>query len=167
MVPPQHAHGASRIGLYATERWTALDQAPTGFRLERRGHGARYSQHQLIALRPDDAAPYLLCQVCWLMETEDGALNMGLQTLPGVPHALAIRPGGANTGGSKAYARAFILPANSAIGEVSSLVLPGGWHQSDRTLEIFSDGHATVRLVDLLERGVDFDRVSFELLNAG
>jgi hypothetical protein len=35
------------------------------------------------------------------------------------------------------------------------------------TVEIFSDGHATVRLVELLERGVDFDRVSFELLNAG
>jgi hypothetical protein len=167
MVPSQQAYGAANIGLYATERCRALDQAPTGFRLERRGHGARYSQHQLVGLRPDDVASYLLCEVCWLMETEDGALNMGLQTLPGVPHALAIRLGDANAGGSKAYARAFILPANPTIGEVSSLVLPGGWYQPDRTVEIFSDGHATVRLVELLERGVDFDRVSFELLNAG
>jgi hypothetical protein len=162
VVPSQQAHGASSIGLY-TERWNVLDQAPTGFRLERRGHGSRYSQHQLIAVRPSDAQNYLLCEICWLMETEDGALNMGLRALPGVPHALAVRPGGAKKHSSEAYVRAFILPANPAIGAVNSLVLPGGWFQPDRMIEIFSEGLATVRLLELLERGLDYDRVSFEL----
>lgn len=164
--PSQQAHGASNIGLY-TERWNALDQAPTGFRLERRGHGARFSQHQLIAVRPAGAQNYLLCEVCWLMETDDGALQMGLQAMPGVPHALAIRAGGQKTSSSEAYTRAFIMPSNPAIGTVSSLVLPSGWYQADRVIEIYSEGHATVRLLDLLERGVDFDRATFQLLNAG
>ena len=163
VVPSQKVHGASSVGLY-TERWNVLDQAATGFRLERRGHGARYSQHQLIAVRPADAQNYLLCEICWMMETEDGALNMGLQALPGVPHALAIRPGGPKKQSSEAYVRAFILPANPAIGSVNSLVLPGGWFQSDRQIEIFSDGLARVRLLELLDRGLDYDRVTFELV---
>jgi cyclic-di-GMP-binding protein len=164
--PPQKELGGTNIGLY-TESWSVLDQAPTGFRLERRGHGARFSQHQLTAVRPKDAPNYLLCEVCWLMETDDGAVHMGLQALPGVPHALAIRAGGPKSSVHEAYTRAFIMPSNPTIGTVSSLVLPSGWYQSDRVVEIFSEGHATVRLVELLERGVDYDRASFELLNAG
>jgi cyclic-di-GMP-binding protein len=166
VVPPQQASGASSIGLY-TESWSVLDQAPTGFRLERRGHGARFSQHQLTSVRPKDAPNYLLCEVCWLMETDDGALQMGLQALPGVPHALAIRSGGQKTSISEAYTRAFIMPSNPTIGAVSSLVLPTGWYQADRVIEIYSEGMGTVRLIELLERGVDYDRVSFQLLNAG
>jgi hypothetical protein len=50
---------------------------------------------------------------------------------------------------------------------VSSLVLPSGWYQADRALEIYSDGHATVRLLELMERGVDYDRATFQLLNSG
>jgi hypothetical protein len=165
VVPSQQAHGASNIGLY-TERWNALDQAPTGFRLERRGHGARFSQHQLIAVRPSGAQNYLLCEVCWLMETDDGALQMGLQAMPGVPHALAIRMGGQRTAGSEAYTRAFIMPSNPTIDAVATLVLPSGWYQADRVVEIYSEGHATVRMLELLERGVDYDRVTFQLLNA-
>jgi hypothetical protein len=166
VVPSQQAHGASSIGLY-TERWTVLDQAPTGFRLERRGHGARFSQHQLIAVRPANGQNYLLCEICWLMETDDGALQAGLQAFPGIPHAMAIRMGTQKSGSSEAYSRAFIMPSNPAIGTVSSLVLPSGWYQADRVIEIYSEGHATVRLLDLVERGVDYDRATFQLLNSG
>jgi hypothetical protein len=163
--PSQQAHGASSIGLY-TERWTVIDHAPTGFRLERRGHGARFSQHQLIAVRPANGQNFLLCEICWLMETDDGALQAGLQALPGVPHAMAIRMGGQKSAGHD-YTRAFIMPSNSAIGTVSSLVLPSGWYQADRVVEIYSEGHATVRLLDLVDRGFDYDRASFQLLNSG
>jgi hypothetical protein len=164
-LPSQQAH-SSNVGLY-TEGWDVLDQAPTGFRLERKGHGSRVSQHQLIAVRPKDASNYLLCEVCWLMETDNGALQMGLQALPGVPHAVAIRAAGQKTPGNDAYTRAFILPSSAAIGSASSLVLPSGWFQSDRPIEIFSDGQATVTLLELIERGLDYDRVSFQVLNAG
>jgi cyclic-di-GMP-binding protein len=90
-----------------------------------------------------------------------------LQALPGSPHAMAIRMGVQKSGSSEAYSRAFIMPSNPAIGTVSSLVLPSGWYQADRVIEIFSEGHATVRLLDLVERGVDYDRATFQLLNAG
>jgi cyclic-di-GMP-binding protein len=166
VVPSQQAHGASSIGLY-TERWTVLDQAPTGFRLERRGHGARFSQHQLIAVRPANGQNFLLCEICWLMETDDGALQTGLQAFPGIPHAMAIRMGAQKTGSAETYIRAFIMPSNSAIGTVSSLVLPSGWYQADRVIEIYSEGHATVRLLDLVERGLDYDRATYQLLNSG
>ena len=61
-------------------------------------------------MRPKDAPNYLLCEICWLMETDEGNLQMGLQALPGVPHPLAVRAAGQKVQSNEAYIRAFILP---------------------------------------------------------
>ena len=46
-----------------------------------------------------------------------------------------------------------LLPATPA-----TLILPAGWFQSGRFVEVFSDRKQVAKLLNLLEKGGDFDR---------
>jgi len=45
----------------------------------------------------------------------------------------------------------------------ASAVLPPGWFRRDRVLEISASQVSKIKLVESLERGVDYERVTFEL----
>lgn len=60
------------------------------------------------------------------------------------------------------FSRAFLLPAVQVMGEEASLVLPRGWFQAERKLEIFLNGTLrAVRLARLLAFGVNYERAAF------
>lgn len=146
---------------YPLENWEVADQSVSGFRLQRGSAGARVEHGQLFCLKPPDGAHFLLAQVSWLMLEASGGLLAGVQVLPGVPKSLAIRPTGATVSPSEHYVRAFLLPAMPALKEPDSLIVPHGWFQPERVIEVFTDQQVRVRLSELLVRGADFDRVSF------
>lgn len=155
---------SAQIG-YALEQWQVIDQSVAGFQLRHESAesrlGQRIENNQLIGIRPPDGERMLLGQVSWTMFESSGGLLIGVALLPGTPDVLAARQTGVNVTQPGAYSRAFVLPAVAALKEPNSLILPRGWYQKDRVLEVFIDHAVRIKLGALLQQGVDFERVAF------
>ena len=101
----------------------------------------------------------MLGQVRWLMIAQAGELHAGVRLLPGRPSAVEVRSTGINAQ-AESYARALALAEAAALASPASLVLAPGWFRPKRVLELRGSG--AVRLTELLERGLDFERVAYE-----
>lgn len=151
----------ARLG-FTLENWNCLDQSAGGFRLSRSGAGERISQHQLLALRSNDSAPFTLAVVRWLMVDNDaGDLSIGTRVLPGLPTPLAARQVTLNPAEMGFFVPAFQLSAVPEQQEPDSLILPIGWFQPGKRVQIYSSQTETVKLTGLLEKGANFERVTF------
>jgi len=150
---------------FLLENWQILDESVQGLKLVRRAGspGKRYSNGQLIGVRPADAKTFTLGQVRWLMAAENGDLFAGVKSLPGLPAATAVRATGLNVQDEK-WVQALTLTAVPALDAPPSLLLPTGWFKPKRVVEVFVNGAIRVRLVDLLERGSDFERIAYEMV---
>lgn len=151
----------SRLG-FALENWNNLDQSTGGFRLSRSGAGERISQNQLVALRSIESAPFSLAVVRWLMVDNDaGDLCIGTRVLPGLPTPLAARQETLNPADMGLFVPAFQLSAIPEQQEPASLVLPIGWFQPGKRVQIYTSMAETVKLTALLEKGANFERVTY------
>lgn len=147
---------------FPVDEWDVINHSATGFRLGRSSAGLKMAHGQLLAICPHDGERFLLAVGTWLMQERDGGLLAGVFVLPGMPEGAAVRPTGANHGGEQQFVRAFMLPAIPAIKESASIVLPLGMYQASRLLEVRS-GEQTIqiRLQGILQRGADFERISY------
>jgi len=125
--------------------------------------GRRYAHGQLVAVRPSDSKSFLLAQVRWLMNSENGDLIAGLKLMPGLPAAMAARPSGLNASNEK-YVPSLSLTGVEALNAPPSLILPAGWYKPKRLIDVYFDALARVRLDAVLERGSDFERVAYEIV---
>jgi hypothetical protein len=83
-----------------------------------------------------------------------------------MPTGIAVRVAATKAGNSERFVRAFLLPPLTAIHEEGSIVLPPGIYQASRILDAYSgDGAAwQLRMNHVLQRGADYDRVSYQAL---
>lgn len=142
------------------EPWQILNHSASGFMCmlrEPNGHG-RISHNQLLAVRRSGGRHFHVGMVQWLRIDESGELFCGVRLFPGTPQAISVRPSNFNLSGASRYERALLLPEVPAPATPSTLVLPGGWFQSGRFVEIYSDRKQVAKLLNLLEKGSDFDR---------
>jgi cyclic-di-GMP-binding protein len=151
------AHG------FSLERWHVEDESAQGVRMVRRAAdpGRRYSHGQLVAFKPADARGFILGQLRWLMQGENGDLHAGLKLLPGIPMGTAARPTGLNVQVEK-FVQVVSLGAVPAIQSPVTLVLPVGWYKPSRIIEVYGEQSFKVKLTELVERGTDFERVAYE-----
>ncbi len=156
----RHAQQSAHSAPSAAESWQALDESANGFRLRRSGQGSRMAHRQLIALLPQGARQLILCQVRWLRQGPDRALTIGTRALPGLPQCCVVRVPSPDKIRREPAFPAFLLPI--ATGLPPSLVLPAGWYQNERILQLeFEHKTMSIRLSALLGRGYDFERVNF------
>ena len=150
---------------FPLDEWAVINQSATGFRLARSVAGQKLSYGQLLAICPHDGDAFLLGQVSWLMQDSIGDLAAGVSLLPGVPESIGVRPSPASPGQDQRFARGFLLPALAAIDQEASIVIPVNMYRASGLLEVI-DGNPPwhLRMVHVLQRGLDFDRVSFEKL---
>lgn len=146
------------------EEWIVVDDSPAGLRMTRRVSigGARIGLGMLVAVRPDDAAQFMLAHVCWVMAL-DGDLHMGVSLLAGTPTAVDI----ARTpdGEGVQFSRALLVPRVERVGQPECVALPSGWYRKSRDIVLGDEGQRRrVRLVESLERGSDFDLARIESL---
>lgn len=147
---------------FTLENWVCLDQSTGGFRLSRCGSGERISQNQLLALRSDESSPFSLAVVRWLMVDNDaGDLSIGTRVLPGIPTPLAARQEALNPADMGLFVPAFQLSAVPEQQEPESLILPIGWFKPGRLVQIHSSQTKAVKITELLEKGANFERVTF------
>lgn len=147
---------------FALETWRIEDDSAQGMQIVRPAGPAtkRYGHGQLVGVRPGDAPSFLLGQVRWLMQALNGELRAGVKLMPGVPAAASVRPIGLNEKNQKPAA-ALILAAVPALKSPATLVLPAGWFKPGRVLEIQGEKPLQVRLTEVVERGMDFERVAY------
>jgi hypothetical protein len=150
---------------FPLDEWSVINHSANGFRLGRSCAGQKITHGQMIAVCPHDGEYFLLAQATWLMQEETGGLIVGLATLPGMPVGIGVRLASSSAGVRDRYIRAFMLPPVPAVKEEGSLVLPAGFYQASRVLEVFA-GEETwqLRMNHVLQRGTDFDRVSYQAL---
>lgn len=146
------------------EVWDIRDESAQGYGLERPpGKGAPILHYQLVAIRPFDSERFALGHIRWLTFDGENGLQMGITLLPGIPGPAIVRPAHSNDPEPRTEP-AFLLPEVPALREPASLVTPPGFYRPDALLELHGqDGPVTVRLTGLLEKGADFERMSFVL----
>src|SRR5207247_400738 len=124
---------------------------------------SRLTLGQLLGIRLADAKAFLLCAVKWLSVSVEFELRIGVQSLPGIPQGAAIRAIGAPAAAER-YTPAFLLPAVAALQAPETLVVPAGWFKPNREIEVLTERTGKLRLASVVDRGADFDRVTFEAL---
>jgi hypothetical protein len=151
---------------YLLEHWQILDESTQGLKLVRRAGnpGKRYTHGQLIAVRPADSKSFMLGQVRWLSQNDAGDLYCGVRLLPGLPAATAVRPTGLNVHNAK-YVQALSLTGVPSLNAPPSLVLAAGWFKPRRVVDVYVDGHIKVKLIEVLDRGNDYERCSYEMIS--
>src|SRR6266850_2155205 len=152
-----NAHG------FAVEQWYVEDESSQGMRMVRKAKepGKRLAHGQLIGVRPGDGKQFMLAQVRWLMGADNGDLHAGVKLLPGLPSPLAVRPTGLNVQ-QDSWVPALALSAVPALESPPSLVLPHGWFKPKRIVELYAERSSKAMLTEVIERGVDFERVAFQ-----
>lgn len=145
---------------HALEAWQILNHSASGFMciLREPNGNSRISHNQLLAVRRSGGRHFHVGMVQWLRIDEGGELYCGVRLFPGTPQAISVRPSNFNLSGASRYERALLLPEVPAPATPATLVLPAGWFQSGRFVEIYSDRKQVAKLLNLLEKGSDFDR---------
>jgi cyclic-di-GMP-binding protein len=155
---------ASPIAHLALEEWRIEDESALGIKIMRRpssSQGARYTHAQLIALRPQGSKQFLLGHVRWLLQAESNDLFLGIRVLPGLPAAIGVRPSSSGTNKDK-FVPALSLTAVPEFQAPPTLILPAGWYRPNRLIDVFIESVTQVRLVEFLDRGSDFERLTYE-----
>lgn len=144
----------------ALQSWQILNHSASGFMCMQRdpaGSG-RVSHNQMLAVRRAGSRHFHVGMVQWLRMEENGEICCGVRLFPGAPQAISVRPSNFAPGGNGRYERALLLPEVATPATPATLILPAGWFQSGRFVEIFSDRKQVAKLLNLLEKGGDFDR---------
>ena len=161
------AHETTGGGDEGLESCQIVNQSATGFICIQRKPDAqtRVGHNQLLAVRRAGSSHFHLGMVQWLRSNETDGLYFGVRLFPGIPQAVAARPANTNPASSRRYEPALLLPEVSSPTTPATLILPAGWIQSGRFVEIFSDQKKTATLLDLLEKGGDFDRGTITIIS--
>ena len=158
-------HDLAMMG-FLLETWQIEEESILGARLLREGNdGERLGSSQLVAVRPTDANVFMLGTISWVRVTQTGQLHTGVRYLPGIPQAIAMKATGVNPAESDKYVAALLLSAVPALKIPASLIAPRDWFKSGRVVEIVEvdKQKLNVRMEFSVERGSDFERISFSL----
>lgn len=160
----EHASGAKDDSTLQT--WWLDNRSPSGFMcmLREPGNLGQINHNQLLAVRPAGGKDFRLGMVQWLRINETNELSCGVRLFPGAPVAVAVRPSNFDPASGSRYERAILLPEVAAPATPATLVLPTGWFQSGRFVEVFSNRKQVAKLLNLLEKCGDFDRCTVTLV---
>jgi hypothetical protein len=148
---------------YGTETWPIVDASRDQVRVLRPTKSTRgVAIGRLVGLRRGKDGEFYLSVIRELVEDSPGHITVTLSLLPGKPEAVSVRSA-ENKARGATYSQGFRLPSMDALGIAETLVVPANTAQRGRGIDIFHQGHGSakqVTVVDFLERGADFDRVT-------
>ena len=150
----------------AANSWRLANQSSSGFMCMVRGPDTqtRISHNQLICVHRGSDNLFYLGLVLWLRASDNNELLAGVRLFPGNARAVAVRPAALEgASGVNGYERGLLLPGQPAPSTPATLILPAGWYQPGRNLELHSDRKQVAKLGELLEKGSDFERCTFTL----
>ncbi len=151
----------------AVESWELVNQSNSGFMCMLRDHDAalRIGHTQLVAVRRGSSKLFYLGLVQWLRIEETSDLYVGVRLFPGIARAVVARPANFQAPtGINGFERALLLPEMAVPATPATLILPTGWYQAGRFVEIFGEQKQVAKLVNVIEKGSDFDRCTVTLV---
>lgn len=154
-------------GSAAVESWELVNQSNSGFMCMLRQPDAemRINHNQLIAVRRGTSKLFYLGVVQWLRIEESQNLFVGVRLFPGVAKAVIARPANFHApSGVNGFERAMLLPEMTVPATPATLILPTGWFQPGRFVELFGEQRQVAKLLNVIEKGSDFDRCTVSLV---
>lgn len=151
----------------ALETWHLENESIMGAQLTRENiHGERLGFNQLIAIRLSGEEHFALGATAWVSVLRTGQLRIGIRYLPGTVRSISIRTVDLNASSLNNYAPAFLLDPIANLKIPASLIIPRNRFQPNRVMEVaWQDGkRQQVELGFSVERGLDYERVSFKLI---
>lgn len=152
----------------AVESWQLVNQSNSGFMCMLRDPDAhlRIGHHQLVAVRRGMSKLFYVGLTQWLRLDEGKSLMVGVRLFPGIARAVAVRPANFNAPGEPrgGFERGLLLPELPAPTTPTTLLLPSGWFQPGRFVELHSEQKSVAKLVNLLEKGSDFERCTVSIV---
>ena len=108
---------------------------------------------------------FYLGVVQWLRIEENQNLFVGVRLFPGVARAVVARPANFHApSGVNGFERAMLLPEMTVPATPATLILPTGWYQPGRFVELFGEQRQVAKLLNVIEKGSDFDRCTVSLV---
>ena len=151
----------------AVESWELVNQSNSGFMCMLREPDAqlRIGHNQLVAVRRGSSKLFYLGLVQWLRVEENNGLFVGVRLFPGIARVVVARPANFNAPtGINGFERALLLPEMAVPATPATLILPTGWYQAGRFVELFGEQKQVAKLVNVIEKGSDFDRCTVTLV---
>ncbi|HEX9392882.1 MAG TPA: hypothetical protein VF928_16340 [Usitatibacteraceae bacterium] len=150
---------------YGTETWRIIDESRGAFRMMRPANSPRgVGIGKLIGMKVGKQGAFYLGVIREIIEESEGNIAVTIAMLPGKPEATAVRASDAAAVRSNAtYTQGFRLPPMDALKIPETLIVPSGLAQKGRGIDIYHPDHGSpkeVKLIDFIERGADFDRVT-------
>lgn len=155
---------------YGCETWAVVDESRGQLRLIRPTNSTRMvAIGLLVGVRVANTADvatgsndFYLGVINTLVEESPGQFIITLTMLPGKPEATSVRSTD-NRARTSIYTQGFRLPPMPTMNIPETLVVPSNLALRGRGIDIFHPDHGTakqVNVMDFIERGVDFDRVT-------
>ncbi len=151
----------------AVESWELVNQSNSGFMCMMREPDAalRVGHNQLVAVRRGASKLFYLGLIQWLRIEETSDLHVGVRLFPGIARAVAARPANFHApSGISGFERALLLPEMAVPATPATLILPTGWYQPGRFVELFGEQKQVAKLLNVIEKGSDFDRCTVTLV---
>ncbi len=152
-----------------SENWQILNQSNSGFMCMLREPSGlqRMNHNQLIGIRRGaNAADGRTGTIQWIKVSEKNECQCGIRLFSGAPKAISVRPSNFNLPGKQGFEQALLLPEAAMPASPMSVILPAGWFQAGRMIEIQGEKKQAAKLLTLLERGTDFDRGTIAIVDA-
>ena len=137
--------------------------------LRESGGTLRMIHNQLLGVRRGvltvrrTAGEIRLGTIQWIRTDSRNETQCGIRLFPGVPEAVKVRPANFNMAKGQEYELALVTQAVAMPAAPLSMVLPAGWFQAGRLLEIQGAEKRVAKLLSLIERGADFDRCAISI----
>ena len=150
----------AKSAIKKSENWQILNQGASGFMCMLREPGGlqRMSHSQLLGIRRGADGSARLGTIQWIRVNGKNECLCGIRLFPGVPKAISVRPSNFNLPGKQDFEQALLLPEVTMPATPLSVILPAGWFQAGRMIEIQGGKKQIAKLLNLVERGADFDR---------
>jgi len=143
------------------EGWPVVDELQGAVRVQRPSTSSKgVAIGRLVAIRMGDTAPFYLGWITELVQETDGRLIATVSILPGKPEPIAVRAGDVRNRASAQWTQGLRLPPLEKLQIPATLVVPSGLGHRGRGIEVWSGGAKEATVLDILEHGTDFDRVS-------
>lgn len=151
-----------------SENWRILNHSKSGFMCMLREPSGllRLSHNQLLAIRSGAGDGARLGTVQWIKVDGNNECQCGIRLFAGAPKAISVRPSNFNQAGKLGFEQALLLPEVAMPATPLTVILPAGWFQVGRMIEFQGEKKQVAKLLNLVERGADFDRGTIAMVEA-
>lgn len=167
-LPPEPAETeaddqpASRPIRIAMSKWQVLNESPGGFALRSVSIDCEQVRAgDLVGLRAQHNAPWMVASVRWLQQNAEGGVEMGLQVMAARAIPALIRP--TIGAGPQLWLPAILLPEIPALKQVARIAASKGTYTPLRELAIATEeGEYKVRAAKLIEQQMNYDLFDYQ-----